>query len=117
MAAPLVITPIFPLPDVTFFPHTLMPLHVFEPRYRVMIRHVMEGDHEFGVVPQRFHFVADAAADIHDPRDEYEEPRRRERRKSAGADHEPPPVKPAPAKQDDAARAPADESAEPPTQP
>ena len=26
--------PIFPLPDVTFFPHTMLPLHVFEARYR-----------------------------------------------------------------------------------
>src|SRR5206468_777244 len=32
-----VILPIFPLPDVTFFPHTLLPLHVFEARYRAMI--------------------------------------------------------------------------------
>ena len=29
-----VVVPIFPLPDVTFFPHTLLPLHVFEARYR-----------------------------------------------------------------------------------
>ncbi|MBI3455520.1 MAG: LON peptidase substrate-binding domain-containing protein [Candidatus Rokubacteria bacterium] len=29
--------PIFPLPDVVFFPETVLPLHVFEPRYRRMI--------------------------------------------------------------------------------
>ena len=32
------------------FPHALLPLHVFEPRYRLMMRHVLDGDHEFGVV-------------------------------------------------------------------
>jgi len=37
MAAPHLIVPIFPLPDVTFFPHTLLPLHVFEARYRVLV--------------------------------------------------------------------------------
>ncbi len=43
------ILPMFPLGTV-LFPYALLPLHVFEPRYRVMIRHVMDGDHEFGVV-------------------------------------------------------------------
>lgn len=41
--------PMFPLGTV-LFPHALLPLHVFEPRYRLMMRHVLEGDHEFGVV-------------------------------------------------------------------
>jgi uncharacterized protein len=31
------VLPIFPLPDITFFPHTLMPLHVFEGRYRALV--------------------------------------------------------------------------------
>jgi ATP-dependent Lon protease len=43
------ILPMFPLGTV-LFPYALLPLHVFEPRYRVMIHHVMDGDHEFGVV-------------------------------------------------------------------
>ncbi len=43
------IMPMFPLGTV-LFPYALLPLHVFEPRYRVMIRHVMDSDHEFGVV-------------------------------------------------------------------
>lgn len=30
--------PIFPLPNVVLFPGALLPLHVFEPRYREMIR-------------------------------------------------------------------------------
>ncbi len=28
--------PVFPLPDVVFFPDTTLPLHIFEPRYRRM---------------------------------------------------------------------------------
>ena len=31
------IIPIFPLPNVVFFPDTYLPLHIFEPRYRDMI--------------------------------------------------------------------------------
>jgi len=50
MAAPLVIAPIFPLPDVTFFPHTLMPLHVFEARYRVLVIDALERDRKLAVV-------------------------------------------------------------------
>ncbi|MFA5028581.1 MAG: LON peptidase substrate-binding domain-containing protein [Candidatus Methylomirabilota bacterium] len=36
--------PIFPLPDVVLFPHTLLPLHIFEPRYRRMVEDVLAGD-------------------------------------------------------------------------
>lgn len=50
MATPLVIVPIFPLPDVTFFPHTLMPLHVFEARYRAMVIDALERDRRLVVV-------------------------------------------------------------------
>jgi uncharacterized protein len=39
----------FPLGTV-LFPHAVLPLHVFEPRYRAMMRDVLAGDHEFGVV-------------------------------------------------------------------
>jgi Lon protease-like protein len=39
----------FPLGTV-LFPYALLPLHVFEPRYRVMMRHILAGDREFGVV-------------------------------------------------------------------
>jgi uncharacterized protein len=35
--------PIFPLPGVQLFPHALLPLHVFEPRYREMVRDAIEG--------------------------------------------------------------------------
>jgi uncharacterized protein len=41
--------PMFPLGTV-LFPYAVLPLHVFEPRYRVMMRRCLDGDHEFGVV-------------------------------------------------------------------
>jgi Lon protease-like protein len=41
--------PMFPLGSV-LFPHALMPLHVFEPRYRQMITECLGGSSEFGVV-------------------------------------------------------------------
>jgi Lon protease-like protein len=41
--------PMFPLGTV-LFPYAMLPLHVFEPRYRVMTRRVLDSDHEFGVV-------------------------------------------------------------------
>jgi hypothetical protein len=36
--------PVFPLPDTVFFPRTVLPLHIFEPRYREMIARAIEGD-------------------------------------------------------------------------
>jgi ATP-dependent Lon protease len=42
--------PLFPLPDVVLFPQEVLPLHIFEPRYRMMLRTVMEEDRRFGVV-------------------------------------------------------------------
>jgi len=35
--------PIFPLPGAFLFPHQMMPLHVFEPRYRQMIADLLDG--------------------------------------------------------------------------
>ncbi|HEX9126427.1 MAG TPA: LON peptidase substrate-binding domain-containing protein, partial [Methylomirabilota bacterium] len=42
--------PIFPLPDLTFFPHTLLPLHVFEARYRAMVTDCLARDKRMAVV-------------------------------------------------------------------
>ncbi|MEI6830446.1 MAG: LON peptidase substrate-binding domain-containing protein [Synechococcaceae cyanobacterium ELA445] len=42
--------PLFPLPDVVLFPQEVLPLHIFEPRYRMMLRTVLENDRRFGVV-------------------------------------------------------------------
>ena len=36
--------PVFPLPGTVLFPGALMPLHVFEPRYRAMVRDALAGD-------------------------------------------------------------------------
>jgi len=36
--------PLFPLPGVTFFPETVLPLHIFEPRYRQMVADCLAGD-------------------------------------------------------------------------
>ncbi len=41
--------PMFPLGSV-LFPHMVLPLHVFEPRYRALVQDVLDGDGEFGVV-------------------------------------------------------------------
>ena len=35
---------IFPIPNCTCFPGTVMPLHVFEPRYRSMVKHCLDND-------------------------------------------------------------------------
>ena len=42
--------PLFPLPGTVFFPGTLLPLHVFEPRYRQMPEAVLSGHGFIGVV-------------------------------------------------------------------
>jgi Lon protease-like protein len=36
--------PLFPLPDVALFPHVLLPVHIFEPRYRQMTTDALAGD-------------------------------------------------------------------------
>lgn len=41
--------PVFPLGSV-LFPHQLLPLHVFEPRYRELTQRCLDGDRRFGVV-------------------------------------------------------------------
>jgi uncharacterized protein len=36
--------PVFPLPNVVLFPHAVVPLHVFELRYRTMVRDALAGE-------------------------------------------------------------------------
>jgi hypothetical protein len=36
--------PVFPLPNVVLFPHAVIPLHVFELRYRTMVRDALSGE-------------------------------------------------------------------------
>ena len=41
--------PLFPLPDVVLLPGTLLPLHIFDPRYRAMVADALEGDRTIGM--------------------------------------------------------------------
>lgn len=41
--------PLFPLPGVVLLPGTLLPLHVFEPRYREMVARALAGDRTIGM--------------------------------------------------------------------
>ena len=42
--------PIFPLPNVVLFPNVVLPLHIFEPRYRTMVAESLEQDRIIGMV-------------------------------------------------------------------
>ena len=42
--------PLFPLPDVVLFPQQLLPLHIFESRYRMLLQSVLETDQRFGII-------------------------------------------------------------------
>ena len=44
--------PIFPLPHVVLFPRALLPLHVFEPRYRALVRDCIATHGAFAVTMQ-----------------------------------------------------------------
>jgi Lon protease-like protein len=41
--------PVMPLPGALLFPHALLPLHIFEPRYREMLDHVLAHERMFCV--------------------------------------------------------------------
>ena len=40
------------LPQTVFFPHHLLPLHIFEPRYQIMLRQALEGSRMFAVASE-----------------------------------------------------------------
>ena len=42
--------PVFPLPATVFYPGTLLPLHIFEPRYREMTADALQGKRIIGMV-------------------------------------------------------------------
>ena len=42
--------PLCPLPEVVLFPQEVLPLHIFESRYRIMLQSVLESDSMFGVI-------------------------------------------------------------------
>lgn len=43
------IVPLFPLSSVVFFPNTLLPLHIFEPRYKEMVHDAMNNEKIIGM--------------------------------------------------------------------
>ena len=47
--------PLFPLPRVVLFPHTFLPLHIFEPRYRQMTAECLASHQHFILVLTRTH--------------------------------------------------------------
>jgi Lon protease-like protein len=55
------IIPLFPLPNVVFFPRMPLPLHVFEPRYREMVRDALRGPRLIGMALLRGEWQADYA--------------------------------------------------------
>jgi uncharacterized protein len=47
--------PLFPLPGAILFPRSQLPLHIFEPRYREMVRDVIDGPGRIAMIqPLRF---------------------------------------------------------------
>ena len=42
--------PLFPLPGAILFPRSQLPLHIFEPRYREMVRDALEGAGRIGMI-------------------------------------------------------------------
>ena len=51
--------PIFPLPNAVLFPQVLLPLRIFEPRYRAMVEDALAGERVIGMVLLRPGFEAD----------------------------------------------------------
>ena len=49
MAKSLIEVALFPIPGMVAFPGTIVPLHVFEPRYRQMVTDVVEQDRMIAV--------------------------------------------------------------------
>jgi Lon protease-like protein len=59
--------PVFPLPRAVLFPGTVLPLHVFEPRYVDMVTDALAGDRTLAIVMLKDEAAeAESAAPIHD---------------------------------------------------
>ena len=58
---PFLAVPIFPLPEITLFPHTLLPLHIFEARYRAMVSDALARDRRICMVQFRPGYEANYA--------------------------------------------------------
>jgi len=47
------VLPVFPLPGALLLPRAILPLHIFEPRYRALVRDALEGAGIFGMIQPR----------------------------------------------------------------
>lgn len=65
--------PVFPLKNVQLFPHTILPLNIFEPRYIAMIDYALENDRLITIGDTQFDDTDDDIDD--DIEDESEPPR------------------------------------------
>ncbi|MBV9841825.1 MAG: LON peptidase substrate-binding domain-containing protein [Sphingomonadaceae bacterium] len=51
---------IFPLPGALLFPRALLPLHIFEPRYRAMVTDALARDRRIAMIQPRPHDIGNA---------------------------------------------------------
>lgn len=58
-ALPARLVPVFPLPGVVLFPHARMGLHVFEVRYRALVRDALQGPRQLALATLRPGWEAD----------------------------------------------------------
>jgi Lon protease-like protein len=56
--------PVMPLPSAVLFPHALLPLYIFEPRYRKMLEHALQNHRMFCVT-----LIKPSCPDWHAPED------------------------------------------------
>ncbi len=54
---------VFPLPSLVLFPGTAVPLHIFEPRYRAMVKDAIDGDGVFALAQVPAAGIAELAGD------------------------------------------------------
>jgi ATP-dependent Lon protease len=52
---------VFPLPNAVLLPGALLPLHIFEPRYRTMVRHCLDTHRAMAIA-----LILDGPSDAHD---------------------------------------------------
>jgi ATP-dependent Lon protease len=57
--------PLFPLPNLVLFPRVLVPLHIFEERYKLMINACIEREDVFGIVLLRSGAETESEDTIH----------------------------------------------------
>ncbi len=57
--------PLFPLPNLVLFPHVVVPLHIFEERYKLMINACIDRDEPFGLVLLRSGAETESEETIH----------------------------------------------------